>query len=102
MTSTLKQRLISQNQLDNAIDSIKSNQLPTLLYGAGVYAVEVEKFLDAMQVKVVGCIIDAAYADKPRLYQGELFTAEKLAKSAQKYNVVIAFCGKEASLMSRF
>lgn len=94
--------LITTENRQSILDSIRQNKnTPTVLYGAGIYAQEVERFLAAHSVNVVGCFVDDGYKQITKLCDAPLLSLDEIKAAYRKFNIVIAFCGKPESLRQK-
>lgn len=86
-----KELIVTPDDYKRAIDAIgQDKHTPTVLYGAGIYAAEVEKFLRFHSVNVVGCFVDDEY-----LVEGatQVLSFSEIKATYDSFNIVIAFCG---------
>lgn len=78
----------------NATDRISAeSHVPTVLYGAGVYANEVGRFLERHSVNVVGRFVDDEYLEDPSKCANGVSRFAQIQLKYPRFNIVIAFCG---------
>lgn len=98
----IAQSIVTAETRSAAIAAIcEDKNTPTVLYGAGVYALEVERFLRSHSVNVVGFFVDDEYLSNKHSCGENVFSFEQIKTMFSAFNVVIAFCGYPESLYKK-
>jgi FkbM family methyltransferase len=97
--STFRDLLAGSAEIEAADARVKAlGSMPTVLYGAGVYADEMTEFLASRGVKVAGRFVDDAYVEAARSRNPDVMSFAAVESSFERYAVVVAFCGDPTAL----
>jgi len=87
--SILDKIIVKENQQIAILQTLKLSRKPILVYGAGVYAYVVIKYLRALGVEVAKIVVDAAYKKENTFLGLEVLAVEDVICDLRDFHVVI-------------
>lgn len=102
-TTVFSKQIVTPEFRSKVIANIqRDGNIPTVLYGAGIYAKEVEKFLQSHSVDVYGYFVDDGYLLADHYCDNRVYSLEQIKSMYVRFNVVIAYCGNHKSTLIKF
>ena len=77
-----------KNKTYMTIKELKSSKKKVLIYGAGVYAYVLKKYLNAMGIKIFKFVVDKKFIKKKTFIKEKAITLESILKKFNNYNIV--------------
>jgi FkbM family methyltransferase len=68
------------------------DNLPIFVYGAGLYASEIESFFEREEINVQGFIVGNEYVAGPHRVRGRVLSVEEATRQHRNFHTVIGFC----------
>ena len=81
--------IVDERGVKSPFEELKSSKLPVLIYGAGVYAHTVFKYLIAQNIKVSGIVVSKGYPVIKEMLQIPMLYEEDFIDELKKYFIVI-------------
>jgi len=86
-----KIKKIKNNKYDLLLNELKRSGKDVILYGSGVYAYVVYKYINAKGIKVSKIVVDKKYKNKKSFLGKKIYTLESILKNINKYKIIIGF-----------
>ncbi len=87
------EQIVTQREIEGRFLRLKSNDAaPLVLYGAGVYASEIEEFLSLNGIKLEGCFVDPEFLDGAHAVKVTVESFDALCHRLKQFRVIIAHC----------
>ena len=89
--------IVSKVVRDNRISQLKKLKiLPVILYGSGLYAKELARFLNSISIKVSDYLVDDEYVNKITAGDVKPCSMAEIENRYKEIHLILAYCGNPA------